>query len=105
MSIDCKPLSFPHLRALTQKKTEREKRKHRKWNGREKCVIGCEGVIKFCWEKIDMLLMFTFKKLSFPHSDSHPVQLIFDPFKENVKQRLPAGHKAGKDIKDSSTTN
>lgn len=72
------------------------------WKG--KCVIGCKAVVKFCWEKIVMLLMFTFKKLSFSHSNSHPVQLIFHPFKENVEPRLPPGHKAGKAIKDSSIT-
>lgn len=49
--------------------------------------------------------MFTFKKLPCFHANSHPFQLIFDPFKENVKPRLPPEHKAGKDIKDSSITN
>lgn len=71
----------------------------------EKCIIGRKGVIKFCWGKIEMLLMFTFKKRSFFQSNGHPVQLIFAPFKENVKPGLPLGHKAGKDIKDSSITN
>lgn len=49
--------------------------------------------------------MFTFKKRSFFQSNGHPIQLIFAPFKENVKPGLPLGHKAGKDIKDSSITN
>lgn len=43
-----------------------------------------------------MLLMFTFKKLSFFHSSSLPVTGIFDPFKENIKPRLPPRHKTGK---------
>lgn len=45
------------------------------------------------------------EKLSFFHSNSHPVQLIFDPFKENVKPRLLPRRKAEKDIKDSSIFN
>lgn len=71
----------------------------------EKCVIGCKDVIKFYWEKIEMLLMFTFQKISFFYPNTHPIQLIFDPLKGNVKPRLTREHKAGKDIKDSSITN
>lgn len=52
-----------------------------------------------------MFSMFTFKKLSFFHSSRHTVQEIFDTFKENVKPRLPPGHKTGKDIKNSSIIN
>lgn len=73
-----------------------------KW---KKCVIGRKGIVKFCYGKIKMFLMFTFKKLSFFHSSSLPVTGIFDPFKENVKPRLLPGHKTGKDIKNSSIIN
>lgn len=52
-----------------------------------------------------MLLMLMFKKISFFYPNSHPIQLIFDLLKGNVKPRLTRGHKAGKDIKNSSITN
>lgn len=66
----------------------------------EKCVIGCKGVIKFCQEKIKNVLDVYFLKAILFHSSSPPVQVTFDPFKENVKPRLPPGHKTGKDIKN-----
>lgn len=88
----------PSALTLKKKYKKRGNKKDVRQNGIEKHIIGCKGAIKFCQEKnIKMFMMFTFKKLSFSHSSSLPVQVIFDPFKENVKPRLPPGHKTGKD--------